>query len=252
MTKLLRHAAFAALILPMSLGLAACGSKDTAKDGAEKGEKIAAVAPPAGKQWSEVVSVTPEDGYRMGNPNAPLKLIEYASLTCPHCAEFSQKSGAKLRDKYVASGVLSYELRNQVHDGLDLTMAMLVRCGTPENYPALSEQVWANLPTIVQGIQANSAKLDAAMKQADQKSRYKAIADTAGLTDFFAARGISRDQAATCLAKPGFAEGIADRSSKQSEELGVEGTPTFFLNGRKLTEQTWEALEPALQAAGAR
>lgn len=253
MTQLLRRAAFAALILPISLSLAACGSKDDAgAGGAEKGDKIAAVAAPAGKAWSDVVSVTPEDGYRMGNPDAPLKLVEYASLTCPHCADVSEKASVPLRDKYVASGVVSYELRNQVHDGLDLTMAMLVRCGSPESMIPLSEQVWSNLTTIVQGVQANGAKVDAAMKQADQNSRYKAIADAAGLTDFFAARGISHDQAATCLAKPGFAEGIAERSAKQSEELGVDGTPTFFLNGKKLTEQTWEALEPAIQAAGAR
>lgn len=251
MTKLLRRAALAALIVPMTLGLAACGSKDAAGSGAEKGEKIASIAPPAGKTWADTVTVTPEDGYRLGNPDAPIKLIEYASLTCPHCADFSQKAAASLRDKYVASGVVSYELRNQVHDGLDLTMAMLVRCGTPESMIPLSEQVWGNLTTIVQGVQANGPKLEAAMKTTES-GRYKAIADAAGLTDFFAARGISHDQAATCLAKPGFAEGIAERSSKQSEELGVDGTPTFFLNGRKLTEQTWEALEPVLQNAGAR
>lgn len=252
MTQLLRRAALATLLAPIALGLAACGSKDDAAGSAEKGDKIASVAAPAGKQWSDVIAVTPEDGYRMGNPDAPLKLVEYASLTCPHCAHFSEQAGPKLRDQYVASGVVSYELRNQVHDGLDLTMAMLVRCGSPESYIALSEQVWANQEAIVQGVQGNAAKVDAAMKLGDQTARYKAIADAAGLTEFFAARGISRDQAATCLAKPGFAEGIVERSTKQSEELGVDGTPTFLLNGRKLDAQTWEALEPLLQAAGAR
>lgn len=253
MTRLLRHAAYAALLAPLALGLAACGSKDAAGTAAgEKGEKIAAIAPPAGKQWADMVAVTPEDGYRMGNPEAPLKLIEYASLTCPHCAHFSEQAGAKLRDQYVASGVLSYELRNQVHDGIDLTLAMLVRCGAPESYIGLSEQVWANQTDLVKTVQANGAKVEAAMKLTDQTARYKTIADAAGLTEFFAARGISRDQAATCLAKPGFADGIVERSNKQSEQLGVDGTPTFFLNGRKLDAQSWEALEPQLQAAGAR
>ncbi|AZI34565.1 hypothetical protein NT2_02_01500 [Caenibius tardaugens NBRC 16725] len=252
MTKLLRRAALVALIAPLSLGLAACGSKDSPAGTAEKGEKIAAIAPPAGKQWADVITVTPEDGYRMGNPDAPLKLVEYASLTCPHCAHFSAEGGAKLREQYVASGVVSYELRNQIHDGLDLTMAMLTRCGTPESYIALSEQVWANQEAIVQGVQANGEKVEAAMKLENQSARYKAIADAAGLTEFFAARGISRDQAATCLAKPGFAEAIVQRSTKQSEELGIDGTPSFLLNGSKIEPQTWEALEPVLQSAGAR
>ncbi|OCC22739.1 hypothetical protein MB02_15090 [Croceicoccus estronivorus] len=251
MTRLLRPAALATLMAPVVLALAACGSDNDAAATQNAGP-IAAIAPPAGKQWSEVISVTDEDGYRIGNPDAPLKLVEYASLTCPHCAHFSEEAGGALRDKYVASGVVSYELRNQVHDGLDLTLAMLVRCGTPESYPALSEQVWANLQDIVKGVQANSAKVEAAMKQTDQTTRYKTIADAGGLTDFFAARGISREQSATCLAKPGFAEGIVNRSETQSEELGIEGTPTFLLNGRKLDEQSWDKLEPVLQNAGAR
>ena len=251
MTMPFRRTLLAAFSASFALALASCGSGGEAV-GTTNGEPIAAIAPPAGQQWSDVVSVTPEDGYRMGNPNAPLKLVEYASLTCPHCAHFSEQAGAKLRDKYVASGVVSYELRNQIHDGLDLTMAMLVRCGSPESYHALSEQVWANQADIVKRIQANSNAVNAAMKQADQTKRYTAIADAGGLTDFFAARGIARDQAATCLAKPGFAEGIVDRSDTQSDELGVDGTPTFFLNGRKLDAQTWEKLEPELQNAGAR
>lgn len=250
MTTFFRRTTLAAFALPLALGLAACGSDKEAT--AENGDPIAAIAPPAGQQWSDVVAVTPEDGYVMGNPDAPLKLMEYASLTCPHCAHFSEQAGAALRDKYVASGVVSYELRNQIHDALDLTMAMMVRCGTPESYIPLSEQVWANLTDIAAGLKDRQAAMDAATKVTDQSKRYAAIADAAGLTDFFAARGIARDQMEQCLAKPGFAEGLAQRSEKQSDELDVTGTPTFFLNGRKLDAQSWEQLEPVLQNAGAR
>ena len=80
----------------------------------------------------------------------------------------------------------------------------------------------------------------------------KAIADAAGLTDFFAARGISSDQSATCLADAAKAEQIVQNSQKQSEELQVDGTPTFFLNGQKLEVRSWKDLEPILQDAGAR
>lgn len=247
-----RHLAFAALAAPLTLALAACGSDDKAQNTAQTGEAIAKISAPAGKQWADMVTVTDADGYLMGNPDAPLKLIEYASLTCPHCAEFAQEGGAALRDRYVAGGVVSYELRNQIHDGFDLTMAMLVRCGEPRTYHALSEQVWANLDSIVQGIQANGQAVEAAMKETDQGKRYKTIADATGLTDFFASRGISKDRIATCLARPGIAEQIVKRSEDQSKELDVQGTPTFFLNGKQLDAKSWSQLEPLLQQAGAR
>lgn len=251
--SLLRRALALALTAALPLALAACGDKggDTAGE-PPKGEAVAKIAPPAGKQWSEVVTVTPLGGYQMGNPDAPLKLVEYASLTCAHCSEFSEKAGAALRDKYVASGVVSWELRNQIHDGFDLTMAMLVRCGDPASFHALSEQVWSNLTPLIENIQKAGPALDAAMKEQDQSKRYQLIADRSGLTDFFAARGISKDQAHACLAKPGFAEKIAKESEDQSKEFDVQGTPTFFLNGKQLDDKTWEALEPILQNAGAR
>jgi protein-disulfide isomerase len=247
-----RRIALASLLAPLCLGLAACGKDDKAATGPQKGDPVAAIPAPQGKSWTETVAVTPEGGYLMGNPQAPLKLIEYASLTCPHCADFSKEAAEPLRDKYVAKGVVSYELRNQIHDGLDLTMAMLVRCGAPESFHALSEQVWLNLAEIVQKAQANQAAMGAAMKSEDQAKRYKAIADAAGLTEFFAARGISSDQAATCLANSAKAEQIVQNSQKQSEELQVDGTPTFFLNGSKLEVRSWKDLEPILQDAGAR
>jgi protein-disulfide isomerase len=89
--------------------------------------------------------------------------------------------------------------------------------------------------------------------QGPPEQRFQTIAQAAGFLDFFAARGISRDQAMQCLADPAAGEAIANRSQTQSEELDVTGTPTFFLNGRKLDDVVgWGELEPILQNAGAR
>lgn len=248
----IRRAFRIAIAFAVPMALAACSSGAKKEDVSAKGEPIARIAPPAGQDWTEIVKVTDLDGYQMGNPDAPIKLIEYASLTCPHCADFSKNGSAPLREKYVASGVVSWELRNQIHDGFDLTMAMLARCGAPESFHGLSEQVWANLPTLVAAIDANKAGIEAAMKETDQGKRYAAIANAAGLTEFFAARGISKDQAAVCLAKPGLAEKIAKQSEDQSTALKIEGTPTFILNGNMVDAKSWAQLEPILQNAGAR
>ena len=241
---------FLALAAGLSLALAACGSKD---DPAEppKAEAIAPIAPPAGQKWADIAAETEMGGIVIGNPNAPVKLVEYASHTCPHCAEFSAEAARPLHDKYVASGVVSYELRNQIHDPVDLTIALLARCNGPASFQPLAEQAWADLLQIVQTSRANADALKAA-GAGPEAQRYQGIAKAAGLIDFFAARGVPAEKAMQCLADTSKASAIFDSSNKQSDELDVTGTPTFFLNGRNIGTHTWQTLEPVLQNAGAR
>ena len=246
MTRL-RQTLLAAAAAPLFLALAACGSGE---ETTSSSEPIAAVAAPDGQSWLETAAVTPEGGNVVGNPNAPIKLVESASHTCPACAAFSEEASGNI-DKYIESGVVSYEIRNQIHNPIDLTLAMLVRCGDPTAFHPLANQVWANLPAVMERAQQDPAALQAAM-QAPEAGRFQQIAQATGLLDFFAARGISRDQAMQCLANADQARQIAENSNTQSEELNVTGTPTFFLNGRMLTENAWPDIEAALQAAGAR
>ena len=244
------HIAIAALA-PLALALAACGgTEEEAATGTPSGEPIAAITAPAGQSWVETAAVTPEGGYVIGNPEAPIKLVEYASHTCSHCATFSQEASGPM-EEYVASGRVSYEIRNQVHDAIDLTLAMLVRCGSAEGFHPLASQAWANFDQIISTAQANGPALQQAM-QAQGEPNYPAIAEAAGLLDFFAARGISRDQAVQCLSDQSVAEKIVENSNTQSEELGVTGTPTFFVNGNKIGGTNWASVEGALQQAGAR
>ena len=78
------------------LALAACSGGDTA--GAPKGEPIAKIAAPAGTAWVDVVSKTELGGYKMGNPDAPLKLVEYGAITCPGCAQFAVQASEELHE----------------------------------------------------------------------------------------------------------------------------------------------------------
>lgn len=247
---ILRRLALTAFAAPLALGLAACGS-DAGSEAALEAEPVAAVPAPAGQEWSEVTTVTDFDGYQIGNPDAPIKLIEYGSLTCGACANFTQTGFEQLREKYINTGKVSFELRNQVHNGIDLVLARLVRCSGPEAMVPLSEQVWMNFDAVLGGAQQNGAALERAMALPEEQ-RFAAAAEAAGLLDFFAARGLSRDQARTCLADTASVKAIADRSDQQSEELDVAGTPTFFVNGQKVEANSWDALEPILQRAGAR
>lgn len=232
------------------LMLAAC-EDSTAVDGVANGEPIPAIAAPAGTQWAETVTVTPEGGFQIGNPDAPIKLVEYASHTCGACAGFAATGKPVLKDKYVATGVVSFELRNLVRDPIDLSIATLVRCGANENMQPLSDQAWASLEEIFGTVQANQSLYEAAANQ-PVNQRFVTIAQAAGLIDFFAARGLSADQSRACLADTAKVQAIADASTKQSEELKITGTPTFILNGKKLDVTQWAQLEPLLRNAGAR
>ena len=245
---MLRTASFA---LVAALTLASCGSNDAAEGEIAEGATVAAVPAPAGQEWIDVASVTEDGGYMVGNPEAPIKLMEFGSLTCGACANFTQTGFEPLRDKYINTGKVSFELRNQVHNGLDLVLARLVRCSTPDAMVPLSEQVWMNFETIMGGAQAAGPQLESAMALPENQ-RFIAVAQAAGFLPFFASRGISEDQARTCLSDAASVEAIAERSETQSEELKVAGTPTFFINGENLGSLTWEALEPMIQRAGAR
>ena len=242
--------ALMAAIAPAVLVLSSCNG-DAAEAGDAEGDVIAAIPAPDGTSWTDTVTVSEEDGYILGNPDAPLKLGEYASHTCGACANFSKTGKTPLRDNYVSTGVVSFEQRNLVRDTFDLVIATLVRCGANENMQPLSDQAWQNFNQVMNTAQQNNQAINAA-GSLPLEQRMVAIGEASGIIDFFSARGLSADQARTCLADIDNIEAIAERSQQQAQELEVTGTPTFFLNGRRLEANQWPQIEVALQEAGAR
>ncbi len=245
----IRNTMLALIAVPLALGLAACGKGgDAAKP---SGEPMAKVAAPAGKEWSEVVSKTDEGGFRMGNPDAPIKLVEYGSLSCPHCAKFSLEGFQTLTKDFVGSGRVSYEYRSFAIHPIDIPMTMLVRCGAPESAFALIEQIYVGQPDLMAKATQNEQKAQAAYQLPD-KQRFVSVADAYGLTAFFSQRGIAVDQANACLGKIETATEIAKQSQDQGEEFKIEGTPTFLINGAKIEGNTWDVIKAQLENAGAR
>ena len=96
-----------ALAAPIALALAACsgGTDETVVTDGEAGETIAA---PDGTSWEETVTISEQDGYILGNPDAPIKLVEYASHTCGGCAGFAATAKPSIKE-YVATGMVSFE-----------------------------------------------------------------------------------------------------------------------------------------------
>lgn len=238
--------------LPLTLGLTACDKKGDAATGeVASSEPIAKIAAPAGQNWAETFSATPGGGYLMGNPDAPIKLIEYGALSCSHCAEFSEKGFPKLRDEYIASGRVSYELRLFLLNALDMPAVLLATCGAPEAVIPLSEQFWGWQPNMFTNLQKDEAAFQQVSALPVDK-RFAGLAQLGGMSEFFASRGIAAAQGASCLADTAKATSLAARNEQWSKEFDITGTPTFFLNGSKTGVADWASLEPMIQKAGAR
>lgn len=233
------------------LMLVACEEAASPDGAVASGEPLPAVAPPAGTQWADTVTVTPEGGYMIGNPDAPLKLVEYASHTCGHCASFAQTGKPVIKDKYVSTGVVSFEQREVFLNPYDVVIAGLAQCGTKEQMQPLSDQVWQNLESVFAGFQSNPQAIEAAA-QLPVGQRFASIAEISGLLEFFAARGLSADQGRACLSDAARIEKLVTTTEAQAQKDNITGTPTFFLNGQRLEGTTWEVIEPQLQRAGAR
>src|SRR3954453_2922500 len=108
---------------------------------------VAAAAKPAPRpHWTRTVSMTAEGGFRMGNPKAKVAIVEYASLTCPHCRHFAEDAVKPLLQQYVRTGKASYEYRSYVLNGIDLAATLVARCGGPSRFFPIAEQLYATQP----------------------------------------------------------------------------------------------------------
>lgn len=159
----------------------------------------------------------------LGDPKAKVTLIEYASASCPHCAKFSLDVFPELKKEYIDTNKIHFIFREFPLNDPALAASMIIRSLPKENYFAVTELVFRTqekwVPNPLQGL--------------------KEIALQAGLTeDKFNAILKDNDLAKKIIA-------VRD----QGEKLGVNGTPTFFLNGEVLDgEQKIEDLRTKIDA----
>ncbi|MEJ6593775.1 thioredoxin domain-containing protein [Parasphingorhabdus sp.] len=239
-------------LLAFALALTACGEATEGEAGATSSTSVETVEAPAGQKWSETVSKTDAGGVVMGNPDAPIKLVEYMSITCSHCKDFGEQAFAPLRDTYVESGRVSFEIRNFVRDPLDLSAAILSRCGGEGPFFPLTEQALGYQGAMFEKAQGMGEATYSDILKSAPESRFVRLAEQLGLIAFFQQRGISADQAKACLADTAAAETLMNNTQKAAEQFNIEGTPTFLLNGQKVEGTNWAMIETKLKEAGAR
>jgi protein-disulfide isomerase len=182
----------------MLFASAACnGEKGTDSSGPTT--KVEAVAPPKGGDWTQIVTATPAGGFQMGNPNAAVKLVEYGSLTCPHCREFDETGVQPLIDKYVKSGRVAYEFRNYVRDPFDLAGALITRCNGTQGFFPLTRAMFKDQPNWVARLQTISPQQQEALTALGPERKFLEIAKAAGFQQWAAMRGLPSAKSTACL-----------------------------------------------------
>ena len=242
-----------ALTTSFALILAACGSG--ASGDATSADALPKVAAAAGTSWSQMMTAT-DDGFLLGNPDAPLKLVEFGSFTCSHCAEFSVTSHEALKRDFIDTGRVSFEMRPFIRDPLDLALATVAACSGAERFFPLAENIFANQGAVMEaaqaGQQANAAGFEN-IQALPERDRLAAIASLYGAPAFFAARGIPAAETTRCLTDQAAVDKRTEVTRRSTEQYEITGTPTFLLNGQVMTEAgTWEQVRDQLRAAGAR
>ena len=201
---------------------------------------------PAQRDWTRSVATTPEGGFRMGNPAAPVKLVEYFSLTCPHCADFSREGTPQLIRDYVRGGRVSLEYRNFVLNGLDLAAALISRCATPQNYFPLNHAILASQQQWMNRFAAASDEERQALQGLALPQQMQRVAALSGLDGLAARHGVTADQARACLSDQAGIDRLLAMQDAGSR-AGVNGTPSFAINGRIVQTNVWAGIEPLLR-----
>ena len=236
----------------LALSLAACGSRDGGTTA--QATPVKAVAAPVGKDWTQVVGKTAE-GYVMGNPEAPIKIVEYGSRLCPTCGAFANEGYQPLTDRYVKSGKVSFEFREfLVHGPLDMPPALLGTCVGADPFFPLLEQMFQNQESFETNLQTAGPAVQQQIAAAKPQDAFRLMGQAMGLVDFVKARGVPEPKAQQCLTDMN----EINRLTKQTQDKGpsgdgtVTGTPTFLINGKVAQGViTWPAMEQALKRAGA-
>lgn len=164
----------------------------------------------------------------LGKADAPITIIEYASTTCGHCANFHKTSLPKIQAEWLDTGKAKLIYRDfpTAPGGLSVGASMIAQCAGPERY-------FGVLGLIMD-------KQDVWMGAENPLDSLKKVVRLAGLTS---------DDVDACLAKSDLANAIQARAKDANTQLGVEATPTFVIEGKVIEGDRPDAIESALKAA---
>ena len=209
---------------------------------------IAANSAPAKPNWLSTFALSDKGSHVIGNPAAPTKVVEYMSYTCGHCATFEATDAPVFKSQYVATGKASFEIRNLVLNPVDLTAAMLARCGGKSRFFGNHKHLLVTQKTWLADTGKISKATDAKLQAEDYAGYMVGVYTETGLSRIMQQRGITPAQGKACLTDKAALKAVLDMSD-EGTKLGIHGTPTFMVDGRLDGEvHDWQALKSKLPA----
>lgn len=200
--------------------------------------------------WAGTIAATPEGGILIGNPAAPIKLVEFASYTCGHCKAFHEKAVPALKAKYIADGKVSLEQRSFVRNGPDFSASLLVACQAPRPALAFVDKLFAEQEKWSQPFADMSAADAQAVNAVPAAQQPAKMAQLGKLDQWADARGVPLAKGAACLTDKAAQDRLIASRNEAMTKYKLEGTPLFVINGTSVVgANDWAALEPKLQAA---
>jgi protein-disulfide isomerase len=173
---------------------------------------------------TDLMAPGPLPDQAQGPEKAPVTVVEYASMTCSHCAKFHTAVYPDFKKKYIDSGKVRFILRGFPRDPIDAGAIALTRCVAADKYYPMVEVLleqqknWAFVPNPPKALLG--------------------LAKQAGFTE---------QSFESCLTDQKLADAIEETARRANEKFGVGGTPTFFINGQTLRgEPTLEAMSKAI------
>jgi protein-disulfide isomerase len=166
-------------------------------------------------EQAELLQTGPLEDISLGSADAPTTIIQYASMTCSHCAEFQKTIFPKLKERYIDLGKVRFILREFPLDGLAVATSMLARCATPGRYYEMMRKLFGTQETW-------------ALSGADGKEELLLIAKQAGF---------SQEKFDQCLADRELFNKIVEARQRAHDKFGVDSAPAFFVNGKRLTRE---------------
>lgn len=220
-----------ALLGGLLFGLAACSGDAGDSGETADPEVIAAEEAAAAAEAQELAAAAGGEGtwgdIIYGDPNAPVEIIEYASLTCPHCARFAADIFPKIKENYIDTGKVKFVYRNYVMNPYDMAASVAARCKTPEVTKRLMKVFFERQSSWV-GAE-------------DRVEALAALARRAG--------GISRTQFDRCIANRDMQQHLAKMTQDGAARYKVNATPTLLVDGDKVERtNSWEAVKEAIDA----
>jgi protein-disulfide isomerase len=159
----------------------------------------------------ELEAKGPLDDVVMGSPTAPVTIIEYASMTCPHCAHFAVETFPKLKEKYIDTGKVKYIMREYPLDNLALAAFMLARCAGPDKYYPMIETLFA------------------------EQRKWAVREPLPPLLGIAKQAGFTQQTFDSCINDKDLAGKIQQIRNRGQQKFKVEATPTFYINGEKFS-----------------